>query len=158
MSTSSASPSRRFLTLGRSALVGGALATLFAVFLTSNGFLADLQTRWRDTATYSHRHAASGDVVLVVATPDTVRATGRYPYDRGLVARVLDTLAPAGADRIHLDATLNAIEDPAGDAALAGALERLGPEKISLPVQALARTSEDARPLPAFARHAALVS
>lgn len=133
-------------------------ATMLALVLTANGLLSMVDTGIRDVTTWSGRVPVGGRTVLVVADADTVQATRRYPYDRGLTARVLDRLGEAGAGRIFVDATLNGIEDPAGDDALEAALARLGPERVALPIQRMARTEIDARPLDRFARHATLLS
>ena len=98
---------------------------------------------------------------LVFVDENAIRRHGRFPFDRTELAQALDFLNAAGAKRIHLDAGLTAPEDREGDAALERALQRLGPQRISLPVNKIRGTgasSQVLQPLPQFSRHATLVA
>ena len=136
------------------------LAAVLSLALSLSGLFGRLETAVSDVLKFSKAKVPSGDIALVVADATTIQRTGRYPYDRRLLARTLDRLREAGAERIYLDAALNAPEDPGGDAALAEALERLGPGRVALPVvqnALLLRLKAAFRPLEIFGRHATLV-
>ena len=132
-------------------------ATAVATLTTHFGWMNRLEIASSDIATFSNPKKASGETVIVSVDAETIKATGKYPYDRTLVAKALMVLREAGADRILFDSAATISEGPAADRALADALIALGPERIALPVGRIGAKGT-AAPLPAFAQYVTLVS
>ena len=107
-----------------------------------------------------HRHAASGDIVLVTIDDNSLAEIGRWPWPRRYHAQLIDRLTAAGAKHIASDLTFESPSDPTEDQALASAIEHSG--KVILPVRNVlgpsGLVSSNPGPLPMFARHAALAS
>ena len=132
--------------------------SLIALTLTEVGYFSTVQGALSDRLTFSSRLETSGEFVLVVADRTTLNATGKFPYDRQLLAAALDRLREAGVELIYLDAALNSPEDPAGDARLATAINALGPGRLALPTNPPDAAGESALPLPPFKSGATLVA
>ena len=136
-------------------------ASCVAYFLTHFSALSRIEAVLADQVSFNQRVAPSDKTVLVVVDEATVRQFGKYPYDREVLARTLDILNTAGANRIYLDAGLNLPEEPESDDALENALKRLGSARIGLPASRIGNSESGAittRPLQRFARHASLVT
>jgi len=107
-----------------------------------------------------HRHAASGDIVLVTIDNESLRKVGRWPWPRRYHAQMIDRLTAAGAKRIFFDVTFETRSDPVDDRLLAEAIERSG--RVTLPVRgdssAEGMSQQNLRPLELFSRHAQLAS
>src|SRR5206468_11811430 len=80
-----------------------------------------------------HRHAASGDVVLVTIDNRSLREIGRWPWPRRYHAQLVDRLTAAGAKRILFDLTFETRSNPVDDQLLADAIQRSG--RVILPVR-----------------------
>ena len=66
------------------------------------------------------------DVVLVLITEDCIREHGRWPWDRGLVARLIEEVSEAGAQIIGVDIQYYESSNQRSDGAFQRALERAG--------------------------------
>lgn len=133
------------------------IASLAAVLISQQGWLHRFELALSDHATFQTKVRPDNSTVIVTVNAATIAAYGRYPYDRTLIARLLEMAGEAGARRIYFDASLNYAEDAAGDDALEHAMSRLGPRRIALPVTRIGRDANGptfTRPLPRFARHA----
>lgn len=75
------------------------------------------------------------------------REYGGPPINRAALARGLERLADAGVERVLLDTYLGELVDQQGDARLATAMERFGPERLGL----VTGTTTLDRPHPQFA-------
>lgn len=132
-------------------------AALLATLSTQVGWLLRFDTALSDAISFQDQIKPSDSTVLVVVDEETIRTTNRYPYDRRMVASVLDRLNVAGARRIYFDSALVGAEDAAGDAQLAAAMHRIGPSRLALPITQLS-TNATTLPLDIFSRSAALVA
>lgn len=104
----------------------------------------------------------SGQIVVVDMDAQSVATIREWPWPRDHYATVVDALRRAGASSITFDVDFSSASTPAGDAAMAGALQRAD-GIVALPTFAQqARAGDtrsiDALPLPALRQHAALAS
>lgn len=139
----------------------GAIVALMAYSLTQYSWLARIEIALSDHIGFATRHAPMGRITVVAVDEATIKKVGKYPFDRALLAQTLERIEAAGARRVYLDASLNLEEDAAGDARLEAALQRLGPQRLALPVTRIGITENGAvltRPAERFARHATLVT
>ena len=134
-----------------------AVAALAATLTTQFGWMNRLEIASSDLASFSNPKASSGETIIVAVDAETIKVTGKYPYDRRLTADVLDVLREAGADRIFYDSALVISEDAAGDEKLARAIAALGPDRIGLPISRIG-AGKSALPLSIFAEPATIVS
>ncbi len=107
---------------------------------------------------------ASGELVVVEIDARSLEELDTWPWPRSYYAEVLDCLFAAGASEIAIDIDLSSSADPAGDAALAAALER-AKGRVILPVfeQPASQGNPEAdlvqtRPRESFRRHTRLAS
>lgn len=133
------------------------MASVVATLTTHFGWMNRLEIASSDIATFGVPKKASGETIIVAVDAETIKATGKYPYDRQLVAKALNVLREAGADRIFFDAASTIAENPESDQTLAEALAALGPDRIALPIGRIG-AREIASPLPRFQQHVTLVS
>ncbi len=136
-------------------------ASLLAVAIANLGPIAKAEAIFADHLRHASPKQPTGAVQLVYVDENAIRRHGKFPFDRSELARALDFLNSAGAQRIHVDAGLTAPEDREGDAALEAALHRLGPQRVSLPVNLIGSataTPQVLQPLAQFSRHATLVA
>jgi EAL domain-containing protein (putative c-di-GMP-specific phosphodiesterase class I)/CHASE2 domain-containing sensor protein len=107
-----------------------------------------------------HRHAASGDIVLVTIDNRSLHEVGRWPWPRRYHAQLVDRLTAAGAKRILFDVTFETRSDPVDDQLLAAAIQRSG--RVTLAVRGRSgpagSAEESPTPLPMFSRYAQLGS
>ncbi len=99
--------------------------------------------------------AAPQDVVVVGIDDASLAGLGRWPWPRGVHARLLDVLTAAQPRAVGLDVMFSE-PDPQGDAALAGAMHRNG--RVVLPLRMAPLQSGDAMvslPVPPLAAAAA---
>jgi EAL domain-containing protein (putative c-di-GMP-specific phosphodiesterase class I)/CHASE2 domain-containing sensor protein len=115
---------RQHLVLGLAILAGlGAL-------VSGQSVAGDQQLRQiRDSIRH---HPASGDVHIVEIDARSIQAIAKWPWPRGIHARIIDRLVAAKARSIAFDVDLSATSDPVEDAKLAAALDRAG-GGVSLP-------------------------
>jgi EAL domain-containing protein (putative c-di-GMP-specific phosphodiesterase class I)/CHASE2 domain-containing sensor protein len=106
-----------------------------------------------------HRHAASGQVVVIRIDDQALRQYGNWPWPRRIQANLVDKLTAAGAKRILYDINFSFASNPVDDKAFADALARsgrvtllsrwkLGPDRSTKRI--------DSAPLPIFTAHARL--
>lgn len=133
------------------------VAALAATLTTQFGWMNRLEIASADLASFSNLKPASGQTVVVAVDAETIRVTGKFPYDRRLTADALKVLGEAGVDRVFYDSALAIPEDPTGDEKLARAIAALGPDRIGLPVSRIS-ASDTALPIPIFAESAKIVS
>ncbi len=94
----------------------------------------ELAEDWlRATRNSLHRHAASGDIVLVKIDDQSLREIGRWPWPRRNYAVMTDRLREAGAKRIFFDITFAGASDPRDDRLFANALKTYG--RAVLPIR-----------------------
>jgi len=103
---------------------------------------------------------ADKDVVVVAIDDSSISRIGRWPWPRAVHAELLNRLREAGSGPVALDVLFSepALDDPAGDEALARAMREHG--KVVLPlIQASAASGivTEAPPAPLFAGEAAAV-
>ena len=105
-----------------------------------------------------HKHAASGDIVLVKIDNKSLSTVGRWPWPRSTFARLTDDLSRAGAKRILFDLSLPGPSNPADDQDFAQSIKRSG--KVVLAVRAKSGADSAVRdevlPLPELSKSAAL--
>ncbi|MHC9084561.1 CHASE2 domain-containing protein [Luteimonas sp. RIT-PG2_3] len=123
---------RRLLTRALVGAVAG--AGVVALTLTAATWRLDMWAYDQLLSTLDHR--ADEHIVLVVVDDKSLSALGRWPWSRGVHAALIDSLEPANVRGIAFDVMFAEPnrEDPAGDDALALAIQRNG--KVVLPVMA----------------------
>ena len=135
------------------------LVALSALLFTGVGWLMWIEFFLSDTLYYRDKRAPSGQIVLVQSDEAAVAATGRYPFDRELLAKALVNMDQAGAKRFYLDTLLTHSTNREEDGALESALARLGPERLALTLTrsptAVGPATKLVTPLPRFGQHAA---
>lgn len=119
-----------FLKWRRHAIVAGAALVGTALLASGQGQALDRQLRiLRDTL---RNHAASGEVAIVEIDARSLHALDKWPWPRGLDARIVDRLHQAGARSIAFDVDFSATSTPAEDGKFEAALKRAG-GGVSLP-------------------------
>lgn len=113
--------------------------------------MADLEIS--DRLQVRQRHRANPAVLIVEITPQDARKYDGPPFNRTVLASMIDKLADGGAGRVLFDSYLGSSVVPQNDARLAQAFARLGPDRLGLVTSA--RPSD--LPLPLFAQHATVV-
>jgi EAL domain-containing protein (putative c-di-GMP-specific phosphodiesterase class I)/CHASE2 domain-containing sensor protein/GGDEF domain-containing protein len=108
----------------RWSVVVAALALLFG--LAQSGMLASLDRRLGDWRLGLTPTEPTGSTVVVEIDSKSLAEIGVWPWPRTLHADLLDRLMDAGANDVVFDIDFSSASDPAGDAALAAALERAG--------------------------------
>jgi|GEM_PF-2694632 len=137
------------------------IAALAALLLTHFGWASRLETALSDHFSFSDTSRPGGRTILVVVDETVIARTGKYPIDRGMMARTLDWLGASGARRIYAETLLNTAESAETDLSLEQAMARLGPERMALPVVRMPMVDGGEilmKPLDRFARHARLAS
>jgi len=132
-----------------------AVGLVFGLFFTPN----PLEDVLRGLRNRSHRHGASGDIVLVKIDNESLQQVGRWPWPRREFAQLVNQLTKAGAKRIFFDAQFYAATDAADDQAFADAIKQSG--RVVLPIGSslhAGSTTADQPPLPALAAHAKLAT
>jgi EAL domain-containing protein (putative c-di-GMP-specific phosphodiesterase class I)/CHASE2 domain-containing sensor protein len=132
-----------------------AVGLIFGLFFTPN----PLEDVLRGLRNRSHRHGASGDIVLVKIDNESLQQVGRWPWPRHEYAQLVDQLTKAGARRIFFDLQFYAATDAANDQPFADAIRRSG--RVTLAVGgSLTSASKgevaDQFPLPLLAKNAQL--
>jgi len=135
------------------------IAVLMLAMLATAGYL-DLFGRvdrmFYDATARLWWRAASDRVTIVAVDDDSLEGIGRWPWPRGVHARVLETVSAARPAAIGLDLILAEPDpDPRADAALARAVRDAG--NVVLPVYAerIAGGMHEIRPVPIFQEVAA---
>lgn len=82
------------------------LVAFSALLFTGIGWLMWIEFFLSDSLYYREKRAPSGQIVLVQSDETAVAATGRYPFDRGMLAKALVNMDKAGAKRFYLDTLL----------------------------------------------------
>ena len=105
-----------------------------------------------------HWHKASGDIVLVKITDDTLRQVGRWPWPRRVNARMIDALTDAGADRIFFDFPFDGPTNPTDDGLFVKSLQKSKRVYLAVRTRAGADRGSTADPatVPEFAQYAHL--
>jgi CHASE2 domain-containing sensor protein len=109
--------SKRFITVG----ILSALLSFAAVNLTPLYWLSERVT---DGLLRKFRQVSHPDLTLVVIDDESLRALGRFPFDRTVYARMLDRLKAAGAKVVAFDILF--VEPTPSDKILAEAMRRFG--------------------------------
>jgi CHASE2 domain-containing sensor protein len=106
-----------------------ALCAGMAAAMTAQDWLWRLDGVFYDAAMVSRQRVANPDVVIVAIDDRSLSEIGRWPWDRAVHAALLERLTELGASVIAMDVMFHepAADKPAGDAALAAAIERHGP-------------------------------
>ena len=108
-----------------------------------------------------HRHAASGDIVIIGIDDRSIARLDRWPWPRRHHAKLARELELAGARRIFFDIDLSSASDPVEDEILEAQLAALK-RKATLPVHftiaPLSRERTDLFPIPRFRRHVELAN
>ncbi len=97
------------------------------LFAAKPDFLNSIELKLRD-ARFRTRGGLPPDsrVVVVAIDPKSVRELGRWPWDRKVIARLLERLKQYGARTVALDIVFSEPSDPASDNELAAAMRRDG--------------------------------
>ncbi len=106
----------------RSLIVAAAAAVGVGLFAGGHG--APLDQLLRNARDGLRAHPASGEIQIVEIDARSLQKIDKWPWPRGIHARVVDRLSEAGARSIAFDVDLSATSDPRQDAALAAALAR----------------------------------
>jgi EAL domain-containing protein (putative c-di-GMP-specific phosphodiesterase class I)/CHASE2 domain-containing sensor protein len=110
-----------------------------------------------------HRHAASGDIVLVDIDDRSLAEVGRWPWPRSYYAGLSDRLTKAGANRIFFDLMFEGATNPRDDRSFSAALARSKPAVLAVRVRTGARSGGGVvpvalRPYPPIAAQAQLAT
>ena len=132
-------------------------ATLAGLIFGALNLGDSLDEYLRSQRTLLHRHAASGQIVLVEIDNRSNSAIGRWPWPRryhGLLSEQLDRL---GARRIFFDIVFTDKSDPANDQAFAKGVLPLG-KRVIFPIShsydVQSRNWVDTYPVDEFGKHA----
>ena len=98
-----------------------------------SGALAPVENAFTDLRFGLADRSAGGDLVIVEIDARSLRELDVWPWPRIYHAAVIDRLVESGAADIALDIDFSSRSTPAGDAALAEALERAG-GRVILPI------------------------
>jgi diguanylate cyclase (GGDEF)-like protein/PAS domain S-box-containing protein len=137
------------LTIALALRAGGALVRL-------DWAIGDVYARWL-------RHEVTSDIVIIGIDERSLAELHKWPWRRGIHARLLDRLLPLHPRHVFLDIDFSAESDTQEDALLAQALARWAPATVILPAfQQVGSSDEDelqlTQPLPAFRQHVTLGS
>ncbi len=129
-------PDRRPGTGALEQLVLAMLLVTLAVVLTTTGWLWRLDKTLFDAQLKLWSRPASSDIVVVAIDETSLSALGRWPWSRGVHAKLLDRINEDQPRVIALDLIFAEpdVNDPAGDRALRRAMEQNG--RTVLPVLA----------------------
>jgi EAL domain-containing protein (putative c-di-GMP-specific phosphodiesterase class I)/CHASE2 domain-containing sensor protein len=131
-----------------------AVGLLFGLFSTPN----PLEDVLRGLRNLSHRHSASGNIVLVKIDNESLQQVGRWPWPRREYAQLVDQLTKAGAKSIFFDLQFYAATDAPNDQAFADAIARSGRVTLGVGGSLTSASNEvaDQFPLPLLAKNAQL--
>ena len=118
---------RRLQSLSRRAWIWSAALALLAGGLAGSGLLRPLD-RMAEDALFQQPEALDGGIVVVGVTAEDLESIGPWPWDRGVMAQVLDTLnadpaarpAAIGLDMLYAGETVPASDQALAEAASAG--------------------------------------
>lgn len=134
------------------------LVALSALLFTGIGWLMWIEFFLSDSLYFRGKRAPGGQIVIVQSNEAAVAATGRYPFDRELLAKALLHMDQAGAKRFYLDTLLTHSANREEDDALEAAFARLGPERLALTLTrsptAVGNEAKFITPLHRFSQHA----
>ena len=136
----------------------GALLLLLALGLSAGGWLQRIDHLVFDLGQRFQPTAVPQGVVIVAIDQQSLERIGAWPWPRATDARLVDAVCRAGASAIGLDiAFTEAGADPAGNAALAQALQRCGKVVLPVVIDSLRSGGQfvEALPIPALASAAA---
>jgi EAL domain-containing protein (putative c-di-GMP-specific phosphodiesterase class I)/CHASE2 domain-containing sensor protein len=107
-----------------------------------------------------HKHAASGEIILVDIDDSSLQQVGRWPWPRSYYAGLVDHLSEAGAKRIFFDIKFEGATNPRDDQIFAAALRRSSPAILGArPRSGIGGgASTELRPYKKFAEKAELAS
>lgn len=111
---------------GRERTLACLVAAAVGLALLLAGVGAGLEKACADLRAGFAVHRASGEVAIVEIDGRSIAAYQRWPWPRGIHARLIDRLRASGAKLIAFDVDFSSPSDPGGDAALAAALQRAG--------------------------------
>jgi EAL domain-containing protein (putative c-di-GMP-specific phosphodiesterase class I)/CHASE2 domain-containing sensor protein len=108
-----------------------------------------------------HRHAASGEVVVLTIDDKSLHTIGNWPWPRRKDGELVDKLTAAGVKHVYFDVNFSFPSDAADDNAFADALRRSG--RVTLFTRSRTGIGKSAPstidpPLPAFAAHTRLAT
>jgi EAL domain-containing protein (putative c-di-GMP-specific phosphodiesterase class I)/CHASE2 domain-containing sensor protein len=114
----------------------------------------------RTARNHFHRHSASGQVVFVRIDNDSLRAIGRWPWQRRYHAELIDRLTAAGANHVAFDVAFDTQSDRIEDQFLRQSIERSG--RVVLATRGASGPNgleqQSLTLPPMFTRHAAVAS
>lgn len=136
-------------------------AAVMALGLSRTSIPQRVETALADHWQFRDAIAPTDDTIIIFIDEGAVQTMGFYPFDRALLAKTLDFLNRANADRVYIDAGLSVPESEADDKALEIAIAGLGPDRLALPVSQIEnpdRTYRLIRPIERFSQRATLVT
>jgi EAL domain-containing protein (putative c-di-GMP-specific phosphodiesterase class I)/CHASE2 domain-containing sensor protein len=133
---------------------------LLALILAGVGVTQVVDEFLRVARNHFHRHAPSGEIVLVSIDDRAISEIGRWPWPRRYDAQLIDKLTAAGAKKIFFDITFDTKSNAVDDDLLATAIERSGRVTLASRWQSGPDRIEQQAPevLPMFSRYARLAS
>lgn len=132
-----------------------ACSCLIVWWAAASGATNRLDLQLLDAAA-ARRAAPASDAVLIVAIDDrSLQDMGQWPWNRAVMARLVDRAASAGARSIVLDVLYTEPSDPVADAALADSMARAGNVALAQGFTAPVNRAEGVDPLPPLAEFAA---
>lgn len=116
-------------------LLGRVIVALLAVLLIWNNTpLNRLDRVLSDLVLTTQNRAGSGEVVVIEANVEDLRAFGGPPLERDAYARLIEKLVHANVERVYLDIVFETELDRVQDERLAHAMAGLGPSRLAIGV------------------------
>lgn len=119
--------SKRYLIFVAIGIAAALLAVLFYRYAQEIEFFSSIDLKLKDVR-FKLRDAAPTDprIVIVAIDAKSVNELGRWPWDRKLVAKLIENLKNYGAKTVALDIVFSEPSNPDSDKALADAIQRSG--------------------------------
>lgn len=128
-------------------------STLLCAMVILTGPSDTIDRRFSDLTLVRQKTAADPRLLIVEIGSEDLRRYGGPPFSRDALARILDRLNDAGAERILLDSFFGTRFQLESDQALSAAMARLGPDRLAI----VSGLHAQDRPMDLFARHATIV-
>lgn len=125
-----------------------ACSCLIVWWAAASGATNRLDLQLLDAAAQRRAAPASDDLLIVAIDDRSLREVGQWPWDRAVMARLVDRLSEAGARAIVLDVLFVEPSRPASDSALADSIARSGKVALAHGFTAPVNRQEGFDPLP----------